>query len=75
MARRMTLVRFTEYTRYDITRDCEVTQFCASISTGSYHLELPIDGHRRLRETRNQFKERVAEMIQAGQPPQGVTLG
>lgn len=68
------LVRFTEFQRYDINRDCEVTQFCASISTGTYHTEIPVAEGAPLRVKREQFKDKVAELIQKGVGPQQVTL-
>ena len=67
-------VRFTEYTRYDITQDCEVTQFCASVNNGTYHVELPINGYRKLRETRAKFRDEVENLIASGKPPGEVRL-
>jgi len=75
MAGGLMLARFTEYQRYDINRDCEVTQFCVSISTGTYHMEAPVKEGMTLREMRNKFRERVQEMISDGLPPQEVSLG
>ncbi len=70
----MTFVRFNEYVRYDITQDCEVTQFCASISTGTYHMETPVPNSRKLREIRAAFRDEVENMIGSGKPPGKVDL-
>ena len=68
------IVRFNEYTRYDITQDCEVVRFVGITDGGSFHTEIPIGTTRRLREHRNNFKDRVIELMQEGHVPCEVHL-
>lgn len=68
------IVRFTEAQRYDIRQDAEVTLFMASTDHGSYHMERQCATSRVLRDTRNAFKERVMDLMQAGKAPCEVRL-
>lgn len=74
MARDVITVRFTEQQSYDINRDCEVVRFMATMSSGSFWADTPLEGPRMLRQDRNKFKETVVELIQAGQPPCEIVL-
>ncbi len=69
------IVRFNEYTRYDITQDCEVVRFVGVTDGGTFHTEIPVKGSRQLRESRNVFKDRVIELMQDGANPCEVRLG
>ena len=69
------IVRFNEYQRYDIQQDCEVVRFMGVTDGGTFHTEVPMRSTRQLRETRNNFKERVIELMQDGREPCEVTLG
>lgn len=68
------IVRFSEYTRYDITQDCEVVRFMGSTLTGSYHTELVCPTSRHLRENRTKFKEKVIDLMESGKSPQEISL-
>lgn len=67
-------VRFSEQQSYDINRDCDVVRFMATMSSGSYWSDVPLEGPRSLRRDRQEFKETVVELIQAGQPPCEIQL-
>ena len=63
------IVRFNEHQSYDINVDCDVVRFTATTSSGSYWSDVILEGPRSLRRDRQEFKETVVELIQAGQPP------
>lgn len=69
------VVRFNEATRYDITQDREVILFTAATNTGTYHAEVPLLTTRHLRDKRNEFKDKVITLMEAGATPQEVALG
>ena len=61
------IVRFSEATRYDIQKDCEVVLFMAHTKGGTFHTETPLGTTRQLREKRTTFKDKVVELIESGQ--------
>lgn len=67
-------VRFNECTRYDINIDSDVMLFMATTNKGSYYVEVPIEGALKLRENRQQFKDKAVELIQRGVNPCQVEL-
>jgi len=69
------VVRFNEYTRYDITKDCDVVRFVGVTDGGSFHTEIPVKGSRNLRESRNVFKEKVIDLMGSGATPCEVSIG
>lgn len=66
--------RFSETSRYDPLKDCEVVRFVATTDKGSYHTEVPTEGAGVVRAKKAQFKELVVECIRAGQPPKELQL-
>ena len=68
------LVRFSESERYDPLKDCEVVRFMATTDRGSYHTEVPIEGAKSLRTSRQAFKAAVEECIRTGTSPCEVRL-
>ena len=73
MARQL-IVRFNEHQYYDVNVDCEVVRFMATTSSGSFWSEIELEGPRSLRRDRDEFKQSVIELMQAGQPPCFVEL-
>ena len=71
----MIFARFSESSRYDPLKDCEVVRFMATTERGSYHCEVPSEGAGVVRAAKTKFKELVAECIRAGKPPCEVALG
>ena len=69
------IVRFNEYTRYDITQDCEVVRFVGVTDGGSFHTEIPLKSTRHMRESRSTFKDRVIDLMAQGANPCEVRLG
>jgi hypothetical protein len=69
------IVRFNEYTRYDITQDCEVVRFVGVTDGGSFHTEMPFKSQRQLRDNRGAFKDKVIDLMAQGATPQEVRLG
>ncbi len=67
-------VRFNEFPRYDIQQDCEVIRFVGVTDMGTFHTELPIVGSRKLRETREHFKDEVIKRMSEGEMPQEISL-
>lgn len=65
---------FSEFYRYDPLLDLEVVRLMATTGKGSYHTEVPVDGPVRLRLRRKAFEEKVAALIDEGQPPCEVKL-
>lgn len=61
------IVSFTEATRYDIQKDCEVVLFMAHTNGGTFHTETPLGTTRQLREKRSSFKDKVIELIESGE--------
>lgn len=68
------IVRFTERQAYDPMVDAEVVRFMATTSSGSYWSDVVLEGPRSLRRDRQEFKETVVDLIEAGQPPCFVEL-
>ena len=68
------IVRFLESQSYDINLDAEVVRLMAMTSSGSYWTDVTLEGPRSLRRDRQEFKETVVDLIQAGQPPCFVEL-
>lgn len=68
-------IRFQEYKRYDVLRDAQVVCFSCVTDIGTYHSEVAISGARKLRETREAFKQTVLGKIQLGQPAGEITIG
>lgn len=68
------IVRFQEHQYYDINEDAEVVRFTATMSSGSFWTEVFAEGPRGLRHDRQEFKDTVVEMIQAGAAPCRVEL-
>lgn len=73
MARNV-IVRFAEMQNYDINIDAEVVRFMAMTSSGSFWSDVLAEGAGSLRRARNEFRETVVELIQAGQPPCEIQL-
>lgn len=67
-------MRFSEQQSYDINRDCEVVRFMAMTSSGSFWSDVLAEGAGSLRRARNEFRETVVELIQAGQSPCEIRL-
>lgn len=67
-------VRFQESQRYDINHDCDVVQFMATTSLGSYWTEIEMEGPRSLRRDRERFKEMAVECIRNGLLPAYIEL-
>ena len=70
----MIFARFSETSRYDPLKDCEVVRFMATTEKGSYHCEIPLEGAGSVRAKKAQFKDQVAECIRAGTPPKELQL-
>lgn len=71
----MITLRFQQSERYDINQDCEVTQFMATTSQGSYFTEFEKQTTGMERELKQRFKDRVVDCIQRNQPPCFIDLG
>src|SRR5262249_44656405 len=67
-------VRFKELEFYDINLDMEVTQFFATTNQGTYFVTIPNDEPSRYRKRKEAFKDKVVQYIEAGMPPQEITL-
>jgi hypothetical protein len=70
----MIFARFSETSRYDPLKDCEVVRFMATTEKGSYHCEVPTEGAGTVRAAKSRFKELVVECIRAGLPPKELQL-
>lgn len=70
----MIFARFSETSRYDPLKDCEVVRFMATTERGSYHCEIPVEGAGTVRAAKTKFKDQVAECIRAGLPPREIQL-
>ena len=68
------IVRFTEFERYDINRDCDVVRFMATTPKGSFYAEVPILGPKSYRTLKERFKEQAIEYIQSGYDPGEVEI-
>lgn len=67
-------LRFAESTRYDVISDAEVVRLMAITPQGTYHVEVVLEPGQPLRTRRESFKEKVFELIDAGEPPCEVSL-
>ena len=68
-------IRFMEYQRYDINRDCQVKRYMAMTNIGTWHTDVPVESAAKMRERREGFKTYVLGAIQAGLEPSEVTFG
>lgn len=75
MAGNVITVRYSEFQRYDISKDAEVIRFMATTVNGSYWAEVPIDGSSGMRRDREAFKSKVVELVRQGLYPCEVHLG
>lgn len=68
------VVRYSEFERYDITKDAEMVRLMATTDKGSYWAEVRADIPGNLRRDKQAFKELVVEYIRTGRHPCEVRL-
>lgn len=68
-------VRFQDFEYYDIMRDCDVVQFQAITSIGTWSAELPIVSRKQVRVMREKFQQDVIARMQEGELPEELTFG
>lgn len=66
-------VRFSEFARYDPMNDREMVTLLGITPMGSYHARVHADGSA-LRAKRNEFKTKVVECMEYGEPPREIEL-
>jgi hypothetical protein len=57
------IVRFTDYTYYNINEDEDWVRFMGTTDKGSYYSEVPWVSSRVFRENREKFKEKTIECL------------
>ena len=67
-------VRFQEWERYDIERDCQVVQFQCVTDVGTWAADYPVISERELRVKRKAFETTVLGMMANGTQPHEVEL-